>query len=155
MQQASGLLGRVEAEIQDLHRFLEQWLNGSLPAARDVFDAGLANLLDHDFINIQPAGVSLGREHLVQAIFDGHGASPDFAIKIRNVAIRRMFDNDNMVLATYEEYQRGARNSAHPENARISTALMLDRGNGTRFRWIHIQETWLTADHHAAHNFEF
>lgn len=155
IQQTPGMLGRVEAEIKTLHCFLEQWLNGTRPASQDLFDTEFADHLAPDFLNIQPAGIQLDRDFILQAIFKGHGTSPEFAIRIRNVEVRRLFENDNMVLAVYEEYQRGALNSKPADNARISTALMLDRGNTQRFRWLHIQETWLTADHHAPQNFEF
>lgn len=149
------LTDRVRTEVETMHSFLEQWLNGSLPKSRESFEREFIDCVDADFVNIQPAGIALSGKTLIDAIFEGHGASPDFRIRVRNVAIRRTFDNDNVVLATYEEYQRGARNSALAENARVSTALMLDRGNAHRFRWIHIHETWLPEENHAPENFNF
>ena len=149
------LTERVRTEVETLHSFLERWLNGSMPKSREDFNRDFVDCVDAEFINVQPAGVSLSASELIEPIFNGHGASPDFRMRVRNVAIRRTFDNDNVVLATYDEYQRGARNSALAENARASTALMLDRGNARRFRWLHIHETWLPPENHAPENFEF
>lgn len=145
---------RIEAEIVALHRFLAGWLSGSLPANEAAFAAGLEARLHPGFVNIQPAGRLLRREDLLRQIRAGHGASPGFAIGIRAVTLRHALDQARLYLATYEEYQNGARNSARAENARLSTVLFEDTPDG-RLVLRHIHETWLPEDKHAPANFRF
>ena len=63
-------------------------------------------------------------------------------------------DQGSAVLATYEEYQKGARNSVRAENARLSTVLF-ERKSDERLIWRHIHETWLPDDKHDPANFQF
>lgn len=148
------VLGSVEREIERLHRFLGDWLNGTAPGTDDAFAEGLENRLHPAFVNIQPAGVALGRDELLDQVRDGHGASPNFCIRIRNVVVRQSLDGAGTILATYEEYQKGARNSARSDNARLSSALFQREPNG-RLAWLHIHETWLPEAKHAPVNFQF
>ena len=143
---------RVDAEIRRLHRFLENWLNGTLPGTEDELEKHLTSRLHPEFFNIQPAGIVLTRDALVRQIRFGHGASPDFAIHIRNVTVRHHVDA-HRVIATYEEYQRGAQKSARANNARLSTALFDLTAEDAI--WHFIQETWLPEANHAEENFQF
>lgn len=144
----------VAQEIAALHRFFEGWLNGSLAGTEAVFVEHLERRLDEDFVNIQPAGVILSRELLLDRIRKGYAASPAFRIRVDKVAVRRHFAERGLILATYEEYQRGARNSA-PENTRLSTVLLQQDGSDGSFRWLHIQETWLPEDAISPEAFRF
>lgn len=148
------ILGSVEREIERLHQFLEDWLNGSVPGTEAVFVESLADILHPAFVNIQPAGVLLERDKLLDQIRKGHGASPDFRIRIRNVVVRPTLDSAGTMLATYEEYQKGARNSARSENARLSSALFQRDPDG-RLVWLHIHETWLPEANHLPTCFQF
>lgn len=143
---------RVDAEIRRLHQFLEHWLNGTLLGTEEELQVQFTNRLHPEFFNIQPAGIVLTRDALVRQIMSGYGASPEFAIHIRNVTIRSQLDT-NSVIATYEEYQRGAQKSTRSENARLSTALF-QLGPGS-IQWHFIQETWLPEANHEPENFQF
>ena len=88
------------------------------------------------FVNIQPAGIALTRATLLDQLRRAWGKSPDFRIRVRNVALHASCDDTGVLLATYEEYQRGARNSARPDNARLSTALFAETGAGA-LEWRH------------------
>lgn len=147
-------LEAVRIEIERLHRFLEQWLNGALDWSDEVFEDGIGRRLHPNFINIQPAGIVLSCETILDQIRSGHGRSPDFRIRIRNVQLHQVLDDKDMLLATYEEYQRGARNSARPDNARLSTALFAEIETGA-LEWRHIHETWLPEEAHAPERFDF
>lgn len=147
-------LGPVESEIKRLHRFLEDWLSGSAPQTDAAFAEGLTDSLHPAFVNIQPAGIPLGRDLLLDQIRDGHGASPDFRIRIDNVEVRQTLDQGGTILATYEEYQKGARNSARSNNARLSSALFQREASG-RLVWLHVHETWLPEANHDPANFRF
>ena len=143
----------VRREVEALHRFLEEWLNGTLPDDQAVFEAGIVRRLHPAFTNIQPAGRALSCGDLLRGLRQGHGGSPDFRIKVRNVALCGALEQDDLILATYEEYQKGARYSA-PENARLSSVLFR-RDPGGRLIWLHLQETWLPEENHAPEHFGF
>lgn len=145
---------RVEQEIADLHSFLTDWLNGAMPASAANFAAGLEARLHPGFVNIQPSGELLRRDDLLRQIRAGYGASPDFKIKIRAVRLHHALDQASTILATYEEYQKGARNSARAENARLSSVLFEDRSDEGLI-WRHIHETWLPDSNHDPVNFRF
>lgn len=147
-------LDHVRAEIERLHRFLAEWLNGTLPGTEDVLKDGMTDYLHPGFINIQPAGVVLDRETILDQIRSAHGRSPEFRILIRNVRLHHVRGDGASLLATYEEYQRGARNSARSENVRLSTAIFA-RTEDDRLTWLHIHETWMPDAAHAPEQFEF
>ena len=140
---AGGPAEAVAREIAALHLFFEQWLNGTLPDSEEVFAEGLERRLAPGFVNIQPAGLVLSRDDLIAQIRRGHGASPAFRIRVAEVAVQTSLEDASLILATYREYQRGARNSAS-DNARISTVLL--RRRDADFLWLHIHETWLPAE---------
>ena len=146
------LTDEVAREIAALHLFFERWLNGSLPASETVFAESLERRLAPGFVNIQPAGLVLSRTDLLGQIRRGHGASPDFRIRVGAVALRHKLEEASLIQATYQEYQRGARNSA-ADNARISSVLL--RRQGADFLWLHIHETWLPAEALPADAFRF
>ena len=142
----------VASEIAALHLFFEGWLNGSLPESEKVFAEGLERRLAPGFVNIQPAGLLLSRADLIGQIRRGYGASPDFHIRVGEVAVRQELAEASLIQATYQEYQRGARNSA-ADNARISSVLL--QRQGADFLWLHIHETWLPAEAIPADAFDF
>ena len=146
------LTGAVAREIAALHLFLEQWFNGTLSDSDDVFAAGLERRLVPGFVYIQPAGLVLLRADLIEQIRPRHGASPEFRIRVAEIALQDSVGTGPLILATYHEYQRGARNSA-ADNARLSSVLL--RREGADFRWLHIHETWLPAEALPADAFRF
>ncbi len=131
--------GDVRAEIEALHRFIAAWFRGEGGESKQRFQAKLADRLAPGLINVQPAGRILSRNTLLSSIERGYGASPDFAIEIRDVQVRLADGDSGVALATYIEFQRGARNTA-PDNTRISTVLLERRPDGG-FTWLHIHET--------------
>lgn len=97
-----------------------------------------------NFTIVQPSGVSMSRDKLVDALQAGYGHNPDFQIGIRNVALVHV-DTD-VVVATYQEWQRNAKSSTPPTNGRSSTSVFLRTNNPRELRWRHVHETWLPAD---------
>ena len=122
-------------EIVRLHRVIDGWFRGALPA--DCFEPDFADALHPAFENIQPSGAFLSRADLLGPIRAAHGANPDFRISIEEP--RLVAEYPGLILATYVELQIGARNSA-AENRRRSTVLF---ETGPRLLWRHLQETAL------------
>ncbi len=144
----STLLDDIRREIVDLHDFFTDWFNGS--AAKDRLDAQVLPRLHPDFTFVPPEGVLMTRDHLAAGLRQAHGSNSGFRIQIRDVVVRH--EIGNRVLATYTEWQTGARQSAKADNARFSTVLM---ELGDTVTWLHLQETWLPEDIRAAGNFDF
>lgn len=138
----------VRTEIEDLHRFFVEWFTGR--AELSALNTVLLSALDEKLLFVSPDGRRLGRDALGEGFRAGHGTNPDFRIAIRDVKIQH--DLGKHVLATYTEWQKGARMSAQSENARMASVLMTrDRP----FRWLSVHETWLPAEMHAADAFDF
>ena len=91
-----------------------------------------------------PGGELMSGESLFGDIRKAYGTNPQFKIEIRNVTGRRLDRAGVLVLATYEEWQKNARNSKPANNARLSSVLF--RQNPTApngFLWVRVHETWL------------
>ena len=132
-------LRAVTDEVVDLHRFFVDWFTGAAEPA--ALDTRLGASLHDDFFYVFPGGQTLTRDGLLAGLRGAHGSNPDFRIVVRDVTVR--FTPGDTVLATYTEWQSGAKASARPNNARLSTVLMTRRAP---FVWMHLQETWLPED---------
>lgn len=150
----SRLHARISDEIEELHSFLGNWLNGRAENSDEVFNKGIRDRLGEQFFNIQPAGILLAREELLAQIHGGYAASPGFKIKIRSIKMLQNFDRGQFIIAMYEEYQKNARNSPKRDNARLSTVVFENRATAP-LTWLHIHETWLPAINHTSSMFEF
>ena len=144
----SALLEKVQKDIVELHDFFTEWFNGT--AAADQLDDQVLSRLHPDFTFVSPEGTLMTRDHLAVGLREAHGSNSDFRIQIHDVIVR--YEMGNRVLATYTEWQTGARQSGEANNARFSTVLM-EVGNPVT--WLHLQETWLPEDIRAAGNFDF
>lgn len=142
------LLDAVREEIEALHEFFVGWFSGALPET--AFEDGFLRRFDPAFILIPPAGTLLGIADLAASVRSAHATNPPFRIAIRNVTLRRTFDQH--VLATYEEWQRHALASKPPENARLATVLFR---RSEPLTWLHIHETWMPAAVAAAGPYDF
>ncbi|MGI9405163.1 MAG: hypothetical protein ACR2O4_02230 [Hyphomicrobiaceae bacterium] len=142
----------IAAEIVALHEALAVWLSGRCPHVNAFFEKEFRARFHPEFFNIQPAGIVLTRADLLHTLDNGYGRSRDFHIRIRNVQLRQIMAP--LILATYEEYQTGAQNSARSNNARLSSVLFEKHEDG-RLLWRAIHETWLSEENHAAANFAF
>jgi hypothetical protein len=145
---ASTLKESVRDEIEALHVFFVGWFTGRLPETS--FEGDLTVRFDSEFVLIPPAGIFLNLEELQQGLRKGYGSNPDFGIAIRNVRVLRVWDD--LVLASYEEWQREALASTPPDNARIATVLFR---RSEPLTWLHVHETWMPRDVKAAGPYDF
>ncbi|MEM7424215.1 MAG: hypothetical protein AAF334_10870 [Pseudomonadota bacterium] len=122
-------------EIIRLHDFISGWFRGEIEPGE--FDAGFGDALHPSFENIQPSGAVLTRSDLLEPILAAHGRNSDFRIIIEEPRVLATWPT--LILATYVEFQTGARNSA-PENRRRSTVLFEQQD---RLVWRHLHETAL------------
>lgn len=122
-------------EVVRLHKVIDGWFRGDLAA--DRFEPDFADALHPDFENIQPSGLVRSKASLLDPIRAAHGANPDFQIVIEEPRLLGAWPG--LILATYVEFQTGAKNSA-ADNRRRSTVLF---ETGERLIWRHLQETGL------------
>lgn len=132
----TAILEDVHNEIVELHDFFTQWFNGT--AKQSQLEERFLSRLHENLMFISPDGQTLTAADLRAGFQHAFGSNKDFNIEIRDVSIR--YQIGDYILATYTEWQCGAKRSATAENARFTTALMQ---KGTPFKWLHLQETWL------------
>ena len=133
---SSELESRVREEIESLHEFFVGWFTGKLPT--DALETEFLPRFDADFHLIPPTGDLLTLRELQAALRRSHAANPDLQICIRNVTVHRVLND--VVVATYEEWQQHAPTAAALNSARIST-VVLDQARS--LKWLHVHEAWL------------
>ena len=112
---------RLLAEVVAFHDFIAQWFRGEVEEDALLFDHHTKQKLAPDFINIQPLGLVLTREQLLDPIFQAHGVNPDFDISIREFCLMFVGKQDSFAVVRYIEDQSGARNTTPSNNSRISS----------------------------------
>jgi hypothetical protein len=131
------LRDRCAAQIDDLHRVIEDWLGGRTPRTPETF-AAFADAHSPDFTMVTPDGALLRIDELLPGFESAHGAAPGLRIRIAEVAL--VHTDAGGVVATYEEWQDGPAG----RTGRRSTVLLehhADAGHGLRSR--HLHETWI------------
>ena len=128
----------VRGEVERLHTFISAWFRGDGELNDFGFEREFSSVLSSSFINIQPSGEVLSRDVLLGPIERAFGSNPDFAITVSDVEIRIGMSGE-FCLATYLEFQQGAKNTVPADNYRRSTVLF-EKVDG-RLVWHHIHET--------------
>ena len=144
---------QVRGEIEQLHIFFVEWFSGVASNEDAAFEARFGVRFDDEFILIPPRGEVLGLNELATSIRRAHGSNRDFRIAIRNVVVRRR--TTSLLIATYEEWQRNARASTPPDNARVATVIFSKAPSGERLRWLHVHETSMPEQALRAGSFDF
>lgn len=122
-------------EVLDLHRFIEAWLNGSLPKTKEVFSR-FDCVLASDFMIVHPSGELDNRDQILEGFWSAYGTRDDLIIEIRNPAFR--FSCQSFAVLTYEEWQMGRTTSA-----RFSTVIFRVSKECSEIKWRHLHETWI------------
>ena len=132
----------VTAEVEAFHAYLSAWFRGEIERDDTAFDRALSSRWPAGMVNIQPSGTAFPGEIILEKIRAEYGSNPGFTIAIHDVEIVGVNRDDRreIVVATYVERQRGARQSA-PENARRSSVWLERDAPGSDWRWLHLHET--------------
>ena len=143
----------IATEVDRLHQFFVAWFSGTADNDPAVLERELLSALGPELRYVLPGGECLARATLAEGLGQAHGINPEFRIKIDEV--RLTASQGSLCVATYREWQRGAKNSA-PENGRMSTAVFETDGAAPGgLRWLHIHETWLPEAVVSAYAFDF
>lgn len=134
------LADHCEAEIHDLHEFIEGWLGGHVLQTEEVYDRAHATLAEN-FEVISPSSERRPRATLLDEMWEAYGvhADSDPPLEIRIREVRHRYTANDLCLVTYEEWQR----VDGEETGRISSALFrraAETPNGVE--WVHLHETW-------------
>jgi hypothetical protein len=125
---------KCRAEVEELHRFIEGWLTGSIEKTREQF-ARFEDALAEDFVIVHPSGTWQEKSAICAEFWRAHGVRPSsFAIDIQKLKVR--VTAPLYCLLMYEEWQRDVEVSG-----RLSSALFREAADG--IRWVHLHETWL------------
>jgi hypothetical protein len=146
------LLKRVQTEIDDIHAFFTDWVNGTCPGDEDTFRT---NALDHMADNLvvtMPAGRSFGKSDFAGYMSSIYGSNPDFKIKIRDLVLRHHIGS--AIVVNYKEWQRNAQDSDNPNNGRQTTMVLRELGNNG-FEFLQVHETWLPPEEVENGDFSF
>ena len=73
-----------------------------------------------------------------------YGSNPDFRIKIRDIRVRNQ--GGDLAVVNYHEWQRNAKDSDAPNNGRVTTMVLRDRGGDNGPEIMQVHETWLPDD---------
>ena len=128
-------------EVEDLHRFIAEWMTGGLADTDRVF-ARFAGAMSGEFTLIGPSANITGRAALIAEFRAAHGvhrgAGKDLRIWIENARARRL--GGGLALVAYEEWQR----ISGAVTARQSSAIFgADETAVNGVAWLHLHETWL------------
>lgn len=136
---------RCEAEVIELHRFLEEWSNAELPATDEAF-ARFGEVIAPSFLIIDPDSSQIGREPIVEAIRHAHGRWHEAPGKIRIENFRLHHAGGGYALATYEEWH----DLPGGGNGRLSSVLFgEDESAPNGLVWLHLHEVWLEPEESA------
>ena len=133
------MLPKLESEIVQLHQFFQDWFNGVLPFTEENFSR-FEGVLDPDFILINPFGVILNRDELVESLRSAHKTIKGIRIWIEDSIVHQI--SEDISLATYQEWQEKEGHTT----SRLSTAVFQSKpGTPNGFIWVHVHETWINS----------
>jgi hypothetical protein len=126
-------------EVEDLHRFFEEWLRGELaPPDFERCERAMAE----GFELVRPDGVTLARDELLARLraASGSRAGEEPRLRIWTESFRVDELAPGLALARYEEWHDGR----DGKRGRMSTALLAEDAGAPRgILWRHVHETWL------------
>lgn len=135
----------IEKEIIEIHGFFVAWFLAQCEKSEQLFHENLTSHFDENFIIIPPGGNRINGKDLFPSLWQGYGYNHEFNIQIRKVQTTQVPGFPEVIIATYEEWQRGARaNDSESTNGRVSSAVFYkDSQQPNGVKWLHLQETWL------------
>ncbi|HZD26807.1 MAG TPA: nuclear transport factor 2 family protein [Alphaproteobacteria bacterium] len=144
---------QIEAMIRDIHEFFTDWVGGRCPGDDATFKKNALDRISDDLVVIMPGGRSLGKSDFAGYMKSIYGSNPAFRIKIRDIRINHR--SADVAVVNYHEWQRDAKDSDEPNNGRITTMVVRDRGESQGHEILQVHETWLPADTVQSADFAF
>ena len=133
----------AKTEVEQLHRFFQDWFNGDLPNTDAAF-ARFDTVMGEAFEMVVPAGATVPRPALMKGLRGAYGKNKHAPCRIwiEAVSVRQLADG--LVLVAYQEWQE----MDGQVKGRQSTAIMRQVGDKpNNLVWQHLHETWLPSRH--------
>lgn len=122
-------------EILDLHRYLQQWLQGEL-INDSLGPIRLERALAESFTVVHPTGIREGKVDVIRNFASAYGKkSADYSLDIDDIDIEVM--PGGYCFARYKESHGG-----EPDRARLSCALLRQCHRNNDIEWLFLQETF-------------
>lgn len=144
---------QIEAAIHDIHDFFTDWVGGRCPNDFETFKRNALDIISDNLVAIFPAGRMFGKNDFESYMKGIYGSNPDFRINIRD--IRLSHQSGDLAVVNYQEWQRNAKDSEDPNNGRVTTMVVRDRGAGVAPEILQVHETWLPEEVVASGDFDF
>lgn len=146
-------IAQIETTIHDISDFFTDWVGGRCPGDVDTFKRNALDRLADDLVVVMPGGRSFGKKDFEGYMKSIYGSNPDFRIKIRDIRLNHR--SGDLGVVNYHEWQRNAKDSDEPNNGRVTTMVVRDRGTGATPEILQVHETWLPKDIVASGDFDF
>jgi hypothetical protein len=137
-ESADALQARCAAQVNELHRVIEDWLTGRSPRNPASF-AAFVDAHAPGFTMVTPEGALLRRDELMPGFEGAYGSAPGLVIRIDDVVV--VHAAAGSVVATYEEWQDGP---AGRSGRRSTVLLERDTAAPHGLRSRHLHETWIS-----------
>ena len=125
-------------EIIDLHKFFQDWFDGTSPKTDAVF-ARFEKTTTPSFVLVSPDGSLAHRTELAPALYAGHATRPTGKIWVTDAHV--LHSLGNQVVMAYQEWQT----NDGVQTRRQSTAIFgVDPSTPNGVHWVHVHETWIT-----------
>lgn len=134
---------RCEAEVVELHEWIEQWSNAELPLTDEAF-ARFGDVIATSFLIVDPDGTTSAQTPILEALRKAHGrwepAHYPIRIDIRN--FRLLHSSGEHALAMYEEWHESEIGKL--KVGRLSTVLFGPSATAPNgLEWLHLHESWV------------
>jgi hypothetical protein len=143
----------IEATVHDIHEFFADWVGGRCPGDNATFQKNALDRISDDLVVIMPGGRSFGKSDFAGHMKNIYGSNPAFRIKIRDIRVSHQ--GADLAVVNYQEWQRDAADSDEPNNGRVTTMVVRNRGESQEPEILQVHETWLPADAVQTADFDF
>ncbi len=133
------LTERCEAEIVELHQWIEEWSNAELPNTPEAFKR-FDQVIAPSFVIIDPDGELIERQPIIEALRGAHGRWQGAAGRISIDGYRLHQTGDGLALATYVEWH----DLPSGRVGRLSSVLFGTNAQAPNgLEWLHLHEVWV------------
>jgi putative acetyltransferase len=126
---------RFATEVIDLHRFFQDWFNGTIPKNEQVFQR-VAAVWPESFVLVDKRNGLHDAASILQDTYDFHGAFPKLKIHIRGLVVTEI-PGTSVAVARYEEWHV----DENETEARLCSATLVCSPESGSVRWVHIHES--------------